>query len=148
MLGLRRATSPSFWQSEMPIAIAAIDHLVLNVRDAEVAADWYQRVLGMRRGTSSEGRISLHFGRQKINVRPVATSKDDWFTADHESAGSEDICFITESLPNETLAHLQACGVAVEAGPVERIGAGGKMISVYCRDPDGSLIEVACYGAP
>jgi catechol 2,3-dioxygenase-like lactoylglutathione lyase family enzyme len=28
---------------------------------------------------------------------------------------------------------------------VERDGARGKMTSVYCRDPDGNLIEVATY---
>jgi hypothetical protein len=37
--------------------------------------------------------------------------------------------------------------VAVEVGPVSRRGARGEMTSVYCRDPDGNLIEVAKYGA-
>jgi catechol 2,3-dioxygenase-like lactoylglutathione lyase family enzyme len=30
-------------------------------------------------------------------------------------------------------------------GPGERKGALGTLISVYCRDPDGSLIEIASY---
>jgi hypothetical protein len=33
--------------------------------------------------------------------------------------------------------------VAVEEGPVERTGAMGRIRSVYCRDPDGNLIELA-----
>jgi catechol 2,3-dioxygenase-like lactoylglutathione lyase family enzyme len=84
------------------------------------------------------------FGNQKINVRPVDGDKVDWFTADHESAGSDDLCFLTSSTPDEVAAHLKACGVAIEeAGP--RQGARGTLRSVYCRDPDGSLIEISSY---
>ena len=42
-------------------------------------------------------------------------------------------------------AHLIACGVAIEEGPVPRTGALGPMRSVYVRDPDQNLIET--YGA-
>ena len=45
----------------------------------------------------------------------------------------------------EVLAHLQTCGVALEAGPVPRTGATGPITSVYFRDPDGNLLEVATY---
>ena len=87
----------------------------------------------------------MKFGRQKINLRPVAASKEDWFTADHESAGGEDLCFLTDSTPDEVVRHLQAEGVAIVAGPGPRRGALGALMSVYCRDPDGSLIEIASY---
>jgi catechol 2,3-dioxygenase-like lactoylglutathione lyase family enzyme len=43
------------------------------------------------------------------------------------------------------VAQLHACGVAIERGPVTRIGALGDIMSVYCRDPDGNLIELASY---
>jgi len=132
----------------MPFTIDALDHLVVNVTDVEAAADWYQRVLGMARQDlpGTPVRTSVHFGRQKLNLRPVSVSKVEWFTADHEAAGSDDLCFITRSPPDAVVAHLTACGVAVEEGPVKRIGARGAMTSVYCRDPDGSLIEIATYG--
>lgn len=133
----------------MTFTVDGLDHLVVNVTDAEASAAWYQRVLGMTRQDTpgTPVRTSVHFGRQKINLRPVSASKKDWFTADHEAAGSDDLCFITQSRPEDIVAHLRACGVAVEVGPVRRLGAQGDMVSVYCRDPDGSLIEIASYGA-
>jgi catechol 2,3-dioxygenase-like lactoylglutathione lyase family enzyme len=47
--------------------------------------------------------------------------------------------------PEDVVAHLHECGVMIVAGPVERTGALGPMRSVYCRDPDGNLVEVASY---
>jgi catechol 2,3-dioxygenase-like lactoylglutathione lyase family enzyme len=134
----------------MPILVEALDHLVVNVSDPAASAEWYQRVLGMVREdfvpvAGHAPRIALKFGGQKINLRPVAVSKEDWFTADHEAAGSDDLCFLTRSTPDQVTAHLQACGVAIEVGPVEKQGARGTLISVYCRDPDGSLIEISSY---
>lgn len=134
----------------MPVKVHAIDHLVINVLDVARSAAWYQRILGMeiRVFDPGQGRIprtSLVFGNQKINVRPRDADKADWFTADHETAGSEDLCFLTSSTPDEVVAHLGACGVAIEEGPVAKQGARGVLRSVYCRDPDGSLIEISSY---
>ena len=36
-------------------------------------------------------------------------------------------------------------GVAVEAGPVDRTGATGPIVSCYLRDPDQNLIELSNY---
>ncbi|HTR84471.1 MAG TPA: VOC family protein [Reyranella sp.] len=132
----------------MPLTVDALDHLVVNVRDVEIAAAWYQRVLGMAREEheSHAGKVvSVKFGRQKINLRPITASKRDWFTADHETAGSDDLCFLTSASPDVVVEHLRACGVAIEEGPAEKRGARGVIISVYCRDPDGSLIEISSY---
>jgi len=58
---------------------------------------------------------------------------------------SLDLCFLTSSTPEEVVAHLTANGVAIEKGPILRQGARGTLRSVYCRDPDGSLIEISSY---
>ena len=134
----------------MPLTVQALDHLVVQVSDLEASAKWYERVLGMTReeappAPGKPARTAMKFGRQKINLRPVLASKEDWFTADHEAAGGEDLCFLTDSTPDEVVRHLQAEGVAIAAGPGPRRGAHGELISVYCRDPDGSLIEIASY---
>ena len=134
----------------MALTVQALDHLVVNVSNVEASAAWYARVLGMTRMdvASADGkplRTEMRFGRQKINLRPVAATKADWFTADHEAAGSDDLCFLTASTPDEVVRHLEAEGAAIVAGPGPRRGARGTLTSVYCRDPDGSLIEIASY---
>jgi catechol 2,3-dioxygenase-like lactoylglutathione lyase family enzyme len=134
----------------MPVKVHALDHLVINVADVAQSAKWYRNVLGMEirvfdPGPGKTPRTSLVFGHQKINVRPIGADKVEWFTADHEAAGSDDLCFLTSATPAEVVAHLRACGVAIEEGPVRKQGAQGTLVSVYCRDPDGSLIEISSY---
>jgi catechol 2,3-dioxygenase-like lactoylglutathione lyase family enzyme len=41
--------------------------------------------------------------------------------------------------------HLQRHRVEIELGPIQRFGARGAGISVYFRDPDGSLLEFISY---
>jgi catechol 2,3-dioxygenase-like lactoylglutathione lyase family enzyme len=134
----------------MPVKIHALDHLVINVSDVARTAEWYRKILGMEvkifdPGQGKPTRTSLMFGNQKINVRPRDADTVEWFTADHVAAGSDDLCFLTSSPPDEVVAHLEACGVAIEEGPVAKQGARGTLRSVYCRDPDGSLIEISSY---
>ena len=73
-------------------------------------------------GPGKTPRTSLIFGNQKINVRPRDADKVEWFTADHETAGSDDLCFLTASTPDQVVAHLKAHGVAIEEGPVRQTG--------------------------
>jgi catechol 2,3-dioxygenase-like lactoylglutathione lyase family enzyme len=134
----------------MPVKVHALDHLVINVADVKRSTDWYAKILGMEvkvfdPGEGKTPRTSLIFGKQKINVRPRDADKIEWFTADHEAAGSDDLCFLTSSTPQEVVAHLKANGVAIEEGPTKKQGARGTLLSVYCRDPDGSLIEISSY---
>ena len=134
----------------MSVKVHALDHLVINVSDVARSAEWYRKILGMEIRVFDPGqgkaiRTSLIFGNQKINVRPLGADKVEWFTADHEAAGSDDLCFLTSSPPEQVVAHLRACGVAIEDGPGPRQGARGTLRSVYCRDPDGSLIEISSY---
>jgi catechol 2,3-dioxygenase-like lactoylglutathione lyase family enzyme len=134
----------------MSVKVNALDHLVINVADVAAASEWYRKILGMEirvfdPGQGKTPRTSLHFGNQKINVRPLGADKVEWFTADHEAAGSDDLCFLTAATPDQVVAHLKACGVAIEEGPGPKQGARGTLRSVYCRDPDGSLIEISSY---
>ncbi len=112
----------------MSVKVDAIDHIVINVTDVARTAEWYRKILGMEikvfdPGPGKTPRTSLMFGNQKINVRPLNADKIEWFTANHETAGSDDLCFLTASVPEQVVAHLKACGVSIEEGPVKKQGA-------------------------
>jgi len=91
--------------------------------------------------TFAEGRKALKFGAQKINLHQAGHEFDP--KAKHPIPGSGDLCFISETPLADAIAHLQASGVVIEEGPVERTGATGRLRSVYLRDPDGNLIEIS-----
>jgi catechol 2,3-dioxygenase-like lactoylglutathione lyase family enzyme len=123
------------------VQLDRLDHLVLTVADVDATVAFYERVLGMRGVTFGEGRKALEFGRQKINLHPAGREFEP--KAARPTPGSGDLCFISAVALDEVIAHLQACGVAIEEGPVQRTGAVGPIDSVYFRDPDGNLLEVS-----
>ena len=128
----------------MPFSLDRLDHVVINCRDAEATASWYVRVLGMTRETfGPANRVALKFGNQKFNVRP--TGAPNWITAEADTPGSLDLCFITSAPLAEVIEHIEACGVTIITGPIAQQGAMGAMTSVYFRDPDGNLLEIGSY---
>ena len=122
------------------IRAVAIDHLVLTVSDVDETCRFYSRVLGMEPITFSSGRRALRFGSQKLNLHAAGAEIEPH--AAMPVPGSADLCLLTRAPSADVVAHLEACGVEVEQGPVEREGAAGLLSSVYFRDPDGNLVEV------
>ncbi|MBK8211068.1 MAG: VOC family protein [Rhodospirillales bacterium] len=125
------------------LVIQRLDHLVLTVADVEATAAFYGRVFGFRRVDSDDGRIALAFGAQKINLHLVGTAVQP--RAAHPQPGSADLCFVTTEPIERVLVHLDTCGIDPVEGPVRRLGALGAMTSIYIRDPDGNLAEIAVY---
>ena len=119
----------------------SLDHLVLTVRDIDATLSFYQRVLGMQPVTFAGGRKALSFGQQKINLHPQGGEFQPH--ARSPLPGSADLCFLTHTPLSEVIAHLTACQVPIEEGPVTRTGATGPILSIYVRDPDGNLLEIA-----
>jgi aminoglycoside 3-N-acetyltransferase I len=128
------------------VQILRFDHMVLTVADIELSCRFYERVLGMQVVTFAGGRKALAFGEQKINLHQ--RGKEFEPTAHAPTPGSADLCFITATPVADVLVHLEACGVSVLEGPVARTGAVGPITSVYFRDPDQNLIEVANCSEP
>jgi len=123
--------------------INRIDHLVLTVRSLEATCAFYERVLDFRRVDAPNRPTELHFGPHKINVHEVGRTFEP--KAKSPTPGAADFCLITDRPLTEMQVRLDVCGIAVELGPVPRIGAQGEMTSLYFRDPDGNLIEVSAY---
>ena len=118
-----------------------LDHLVLTVRDPAATCDFYRGVLGMEMVTFGQGRVALRFGSQKINVHPVGQAFA--LRASRPTPGSGDLCFLTAEPLHAWIERLAEHGVPLLEGPVERTGARGPIESIYLRDPDGNLLEIA-----
>ena len=120
--------------------IRSLDHLVLTVTDPQATVAFYER-LGMRSETFRGGRLALHFGDQKLNLHRAGAEIEPH--ADDPRPGSADVCLLIDGPLDAAERELNAAGIAIEAGPVERTGATGQIRSLYVRDPDGNLVELA-----
>jgi len=121
--------------------VKSLDHLVLTVRDLRAAIDFYVRALGMQEVTFGGGRKALAFGSQKINLHLAGHEFEP--KAQQPTPGSADLCFLTDTPVERYAAHLATLGIPVVEGPVARTGAVGPLLSIYVRDPDMNLIEIA-----
>jgi catechol 2,3-dioxygenase-like lactoylglutathione lyase family enzyme len=123
--------------------IRGIDHVVLTVRDIPATIEFYQRALGMRHEIFEGQYNALHFGDQKINLHPYRAEYAPH--ANIPAPGTGDICFVSDGKIEDVIEKLRSREIAIEVGPVDQTGALGRMRSIYFRDPDRNLIEVACY---
>lgn len=123
--------------------IDRLDHLVLTVADIDATCEFYTKVMGFSVATFGGGRKALTFGRQKINLHQQGHEYEP--KAQVPTRGSGDLCFIAATSLEAVMTHLAHENVHIEEGPVDRTGATGAIRSVYIRDPDGNLIEIANY---
>ena len=125
------------------LRITAIDHIVLTVANISAACTFYKRALGLEIIEFDNGRKALRAGRQKINLH--AEGREFSPHALRPTSGSADLCLITQEPLAEWLRHFQTLGIDLVDGPIPQTGALGRMESIYVRDLDGNLIEVASY---
>jgi catechol 2,3-dioxygenase-like lactoylglutathione lyase family enzyme len=125
-----------------PSHVRSIDHLVLTVADLRATVAFYVGLLGMEERTFS-GRTALHLGDQKINLHEAGHGFEP--KAARPTPGSGDLCFVVDGPIEDVARALTDAGVVIEEGPVDRTGARGPMRSVYLRDPDANLVELAVY---
>ncbi len=127
------------------MSVAGLDHLVLTVRDLGATIEFYERVLGMRAFTFADGtRSALAFAGQKLNLHELG--REHLPNARDARPGSADFCLLTETPLDQVVARLRAHGVEIEHGPDRADGAEGPLNSVWIRDPDGNLVELANRG--
>ena len=128
-------------------AVTGLDHVVLTVRSIDAACAFYARVLGLEievlQGADGRRRHALRVADQKINLHEKGAEFSP--RAHAPTPGAGDLCLITETAIEAWLEHLVAKGVEILEGPVPRAGARGPMTSLYLRDPDRNLIEIARY---
>ena len=117
--------------------------MVIAVSDRKRSDAFYRDVVGADL-VEQDGRIFYRVGEQQLNVHapgvaPAAVARIP------VAPGNSDLCFEWPGPIGEAVAHLESKGIAVERGPLARQGARGIGMSVYFRDPDGSLLEFISY---
>jgi catechol 2,3-dioxygenase-like lactoylglutathione lyase family enzyme len=105
-------------------------------------------VLGAEVVSLGPGRLAYAFGDQRLNVHGPGTDVRDLVAHDPVRPGNSDLCLEWPGPIEDAITHLSSHGVELEAGPVERTGARGRGLSLYFRDPDGSLLELISYAGP
>ena len=121
--------------------IDRLDHLVLTTADEPACIAFYTDVLGMSLETFGAGRKAFRYGSQKINLHVKGHEFEP--KAHAPAPGALDLCFIAAIPLADVIARLAAQGIAIVEGPVARTGATGPIRSIYVRDPDLNLIEIA-----
>ena len=122
-----------------------LDHCVITVSDWKRSNGFYTNVLGADVIPLGTG-WAYRFGHEQLNVHGPGVPGDPNARLPVPAGGS-DLCFEWPGLIVDAVTHLTSHRVPIEVGPVARLGAKGNGISVYFRDPDGSLLEFISYEA-
>jgi catechol 2,3-dioxygenase-like lactoylglutathione lyase family enzyme len=125
------------------LRIQAVDHLVLVVADVDRSLAWYRDVLGLEVLRYDEWKAGkVFFPSVRIDEGTII----DIVSGERgEGRGNLDhFCLVIDETD---LDSLRASGrFDVVEGPVTRWGARGDGLSLYVRDPDGTVIELRHYG--
>ncbi|GLB47566.1 virulence protein [Philodulcilactobacillus myokoensis] len=126
--------------------IASMDHLVLTVKSIKKTVHFYRDVLGMKMIRFKKGnteRYGLKYGQMKFNLHETDNEFEP--KAKLPTPGSEDFCLISKTPIDDVIKELNDKNIPIEDGPMINPGAMGKIKSIYLRDPDDNLVEIANY---
>ncbi len=113
-----------------------LDHCVIHVSYWEVSNAFYRDVVGAEL-VQSDGRTAYRFGAQQLNLHGPGLSPEPVARLPVQP-GNSDLCFAWDGPIEDAVAHLEACGVTIELGPVERNGAGGRAAASTSATPTGA----------
>ena len=123
----------------LPFVVEDLDHVVLRCGEQARMLDFYVRVLGLaeERRLDAIGLIQLRAGRSLVDLVPDADPSP------HAHPNVDHVCLaIAASDMNAVVAYLTAEGIELIGEPMMRYGARGYGLSVYCRDPEGNVVEL------
>jgi len=125
---------------------------VLNVEEAETMIAFYVDVLMLAPERVEEYRAGeAPFPSVRLNADTVIDlfPKTLWQKSTPAGQGRTNLNHFCMSLTKQTwdalAERLGANQVDIEEGPARRWGAHGSGTSIYCRDPEGNLVEARYY---
>lgn len=130
----------------MALPISRIDHIALTAGELSVTERFYRDVLAAEATHDYvvDGALvarQFRLGGALLNIHQAGHGHS--LVAARPTPGSVDICFGWAAPIATAIDHLRDRGIAIEEGPVPRVGSEGMPgQSVYFRDPDGNLLEL------
>src|SRR5262249_15874298 len=127
--------------AELMVKAVGLDHVVLNVADAERSLAWYRDELGLE-------AVRGHERRRGEVARPAGRGAGGGGIVEGVEGGrrgrkADHVCLGVEP---PALESPRASGrLAVVEGPARRFGARGDGTSLYVLDPDGNVVELRHY---
>lgn len=112
-----------------------IDGLDLLTADLTVSVRFYTEILGMK-ALQAESGVLCKLETGYIRLLPEAPAL---------VRGSADFCIVTDADIASVHRELAGAPLVPGLGIVRRTGALGPLRSLYLRDPDGNLVEIAEY---
>jgi catechol 2,3-dioxygenase-like lactoylglutathione lyase family enzyme len=125
------------------VNITGLDHIVLNVSDAERSLAYYTGVLELSGERIEEWRAGT---APFPSVRVDESTIIDLFVAESTGANLDHLCLVMPTTDWEEM--VASNRIEIFRGPSEVFGAHGMGVSVYTRDPDGNTIELRHYPEP
>ena len=123
----------------VPFEVEELDHVVLRCHDQDRMLDFYVRILGLteERRLEAIGLIQLRAGRSLVDLVPDAGG------APREHPNVDHLCLAIATPDLDVVVrYLVTFGVETIGEPMVRYGARGYGLSIYCRDPEGNVIEL------
>lgn len=119
--------------------IVGFDHIVVSCNSVPDIVAFYADVLGLEVGEERPGKWAVWFGANKISLQDEATKPP---IAAATLPGTANFCLLANTDIAVIASRLRAHGVdIVDEG--ERVGATGRIMSIYFHDPEGNLVEIA-----
>ena len=123
----------------VPFEVEELDHVVLRCHDQDRMLDFYVRILGLteERRVEAIGLIQLRAGRSLVDLVPDAGG------APREHPNVDHLCLAIATPDLDVVVrYLVTSGVETIGEPMVRYGARGYGPSIYCRDPEGNVVEL------
>ena len=144
-----RTESQTSVRSQPLVKITEMDHIVLRVKDVDVALQFYTETLGLKAERVEQWQKGeVRFPSARLNDDTII----DFFASDDRPSNRDGVrnqdhfCMVIEPTDMEELkSKFEAMGVDIQAGPGKRWGSHGDGISLYVYDPDDNVVELRHY---
>ena len=129
-----------------PFALEGLDHVVLLVRGMDQATAFYTDIIGctLDNDVPQYAMRQLRAGAALIDLVDIDAAEGEWARPDVPGGRNVDHVALALKPADEQAVrrHLADHGVAIEEEG-DNIGARGRSLSFYVRDPSGNLIELS-----